>query len=410
MTNKIPALVLSTHTSGMGVIRGLGAKGVPVYALSYEEIDMGYKSKYVKEFFHSPHPEKEEEGFLNLLISIYRKIGKSYLIPADDGTLSVVSKNIDFLKALFYISIPSWDKVKLFIDKHYTYELSGKFNIPAPKTFSPLNEEELRAYSQGLMYPCLVKPAESHRYFEKFKVKLKFVHNLEEMVAAYTEAKENNFEVMIQEFIPGGDHSGINYNSFYYNDEPLIEFAAEKVRLSPPYFGVPCVVKSSDLPAEVKEYGKKILNALEFNGYSCTEFKYDNRDKKYKLMEVNGRQNRSSILAVACGINFPWIEYLFATQGILPGEQSYKRDIYWIDEFRDSISTPARIVRDNYSFLEYVKPYFAQHVFATLDLFDIKPFLKRTRDTLKVLVSFIAGKRKKKVSKVVVTRKKLHVS
>ncbi len=26
-------------------------------------------------------------------------------------------------------------------------------------------------------------------------------------------------------------------------------------------------------------------------------------------MEMNGRHNRSGLLAVKCGINFPWIEY-----------------------------------------------------------------------------------------------------
>lgn len=70
---RIPAIVLSSHTIGLGVIRALGIMGVPVIAVYYEKHDMGYVSKYVKEKLYVSHPEKNEDEFVNLLKSLIRR-------------------------------------------------------------------------------------------------------------------------------------------------------------------------------------------------------------------------------------------------------------------------------------------------------------------------------------------------
>jgi D-aspartate ligase len=401
-SNKIPAVVLSSHTSGMGVIRALGVKGVPVYSISYEDTDMGYKSKYVKDFYFSPHPEKDAEGFINILLQLHSKIGKSMLIPADDATVVLVSKHKDFLSKYFFISTLEWDRAKLFIEKKFTYKLAEEAGIPIPKTIVPNSELDVLAYAVDVMFPCLIKPSESHRYFELFNKKVEIANNPEQLLQAYKEAAAFNLEVMIQELIPGGDENGVNYNSFYLKDYPIIDFSAKKVRQSPPGFGVPCVVKSSDHIEEVAINGRKIIEALSFEGYSCVEFKYDSRDNKYKLMELNGRHNRSVILAVKCGINFPWIEYVHATQGEIPEVSRYNRNIYWIDEFRDTISTPKRILSEKYSAMGYLLPYFRKKVYSNFEFTDPAPFLKRIMDSLKALKknSTLKKNREEKINKI----------
>jgi predicted ATP-grasp superfamily ATP-dependent carboligase len=128
------------------------------------------------------------------------------------------------------------------------------------------------------------------------------------MIAVYQQAAQSGLEVVLQEFIPGDDSLGVNYNSYFWDGEAIIEFTAEKLRNAPPRFGSPRVIMSKDMP-EVIAPGRKILQAMGFHGFSCTEFKKDPRDDVYKLMEVNGRHNLSSQLAVSCGINFPWVHY-----------------------------------------------------------------------------------------------------
>jgi predicted ATP-grasp superfamily ATP-dependent carboligase len=391
MQNKIKtaAIVLSSHVIGLSVIRALGLSGVPVVAVYYEENDMGYVSKYVQEKIRAPHPEKQESQFISLLKDCATRFGGSLLVPADDATLSAVSRHKSRLENYYIVACPEWKITEQFIDKKYTYALAEAIGIPVPKTITPVSLEELEDYAQSIAYPCIVKPCQSHLYFQQFKTKMVRVENSDQMLQAYKQATEAGIEVMIQELIPGDDTQGANYNSYFYNGEPLVEFTAQKVRLSPPAFGVPRVVISKHIP-EIIEPGRKIIQALGYHGYACTEFKKDARDGVYKLMEVNGRHNRSGLLSVRCGINFPWIEYQHLVQGKQPSACSYSTGIYWIDEFNDIFRGAKYRHQERYSLMQYIRPYIKNHIFAVLDGKDLRPFLKRAVDIMRMVLRRIS--------------------
>lgn len=379
----IPAVVLTAHTSGLGVIRSLGMHNVPVIAVYYEDKDMGIVSRHLKEAFHAPHPEFDEAGFMSVIKSIHKKYGRCVLIPADDATLMFTSRHKEYLSNWFIVSATDLDITKLYVEKKYTYELGVKAGVPVPKTMIPENIEQVHTYSEEVMYPILIKPSQSHRYYEVFRKKMKTALNKDELIRFYKEAAEHNLEVMLQELIPG-ESSGVNYNSIFINNEPAVEFMSEKIRYSPNNFGVPCAVKACSLIPEVIDSGRKILKAMSFNGFSCTEFKQDPRDNIYKLMEVNGRHNRSALLAVMAGINFPWLLYKYQTTGEVPSQSDYKTNLYWIDESRDIMSTFSKALMFKYPMKDFLKPYTNEHVFAVLDKNDLRPITKRVSDLVKI--------------------------
>jgi predicted ATP-grasp superfamily ATP-dependent carboligase len=376
-----PAIVLSTHNTGLGIIRALGGNAVPIVAIYYQKRDMGYVSKYVKEKVLAPHPEDSEKQFIDLLVDRANCYGDGILIPADDATLVVVSKNKALLSNYYIVACPEWTIAQRFIDKKYTYKLAESIGIPVPKTIVPQNKRDVEEYAKSATYPCLVKPCQSHRYFEVFRRKMLKVENAGQLMSAYKQAAEAGMDVLLQEYIPGEDSAGVNYNSYYWNNEPLVEFTAQKVRLSPPEFGVPGVLVSKHIP-ELFSPGRKILQALGYNGYSCTEFKKDARDGVYKLMEVNGRHNRSLLLSVKCGINFPLIEYKHRVLGEIPSTINYKKGIYWIDLTKDLVASIQYRKMSRFSLVQYMKPYLKPHIFAVLSIKDPMPFIKRCIDIL----------------------------
>jgi predicted ATP-grasp superfamily ATP-dependent carboligase len=376
-----PAVVLSTHNIGLGVIRALGQHGVPVVAIYYQKQDMGYVSRYVKERIPAPHPEKAERKFIDVLIDTAKDYANAVLIPADDPTLVAVSKNKALLENYYIVACEDWKVIKCVIDKKYTYELAESLGVPAPKTIVPQSEADVKEYAVKANYPCLVKPRQSHRYFEVFRRKMLRVETPGELMSAYNQASQAGIEVLLQEYIPGDDSAGANYNSYFWDNKPLVEFTAQKVRISPPQFGVPGVVISKHIP-ELLTPARKILQALGYNGYSCTEFKKDERDGVYKLMEVNGRHNRSLLLSVKCGINFPLIEYKHRVLGEIPSAVNYKDGIYWIDAAKDISASLQYINKSQFSLVQYIRPYLKPHTFAVLDIKDPKPFVKRCVDIL----------------------------
>ena len=138
------------------------------------------------------------------------------------------------------------------------------------------------------------------------------------------EANEAGFEVMLQEFIPGDSTQGVNYNSYSWGGRhPGRVHRCEDKECSARH-GVSLLQRECDTFPRCIEPGRRILRAMDFDGYACTEFKRDPRDGVYKLMEVNGRHNLSSLLAVRCGVNFPWIHYEHLVHGKQPSAHSYR--------------------------------------------------------------------------------------
>ena len=377
-----PAVIVGAHTVGLGVLRALSQLDITRVVVSYDPKDMGRGSRYITTLVDAPHPESQEDAFINSLVRLADRYPGAILFPASDASLTAISRRKTELGQYYHVACTEWSITEQYIDKKRTYALAEAQGVPAPRTVVADSEETVRHYAQTVDFPCLVKPCQSHRYFDKFQRKMVFANNLDEMLAAYRQAADAGLEVMLQEFIPGDDTCGVNYNSYWWEGQPLVEFTARKVRNAPPDTGSPCVAMSAKVP-EVFEYGRRVLNAMGFFGFACTEFKRDPRDGIYKLMEVNGRHNLSSLLAVRCGLNFPVLHYRHLALNELPHQIPFEEGVYWIDLTRDMTYSTKRWLSGRYPFKRLIEPYRHRHIFAILDWRDPKPFLKRLTQLVK---------------------------
>ncbi|HEY9639418.1 MAG TPA: hypothetical protein V6C57_02985 [Coleofasciculaceae cyanobacterium] len=371
-----PAFILGGHTMALGVARALGRMGVPIVLIHYNENDTGHVSKYVKHHVQAPHPEKFETQFIDLLIKCSCQFGNGVLFPVSDETVVAVARNKARLEDYFTVACTDWEITQKFIEKKYTYALAEAIGVAAPKTLIPNSLEDVENYARTIDFPCLVKPSQSHLFYNYFKKKMFPVGNTQELISTYQQAVDAGLEIMVQEIIPGNDTNVVNYNAYFSRGKPLLEFTAQHIRNAPPLWGSPRVVLSKAIP-EVIEPGRKILQALNYDGYACTEFKQDERDGTYKLMEINGRHNLSTLLAVQCGMNFPWLQYRHMVLGEEPTISSYKTGIYWVDITRDIWYSVKFYNHEKYTFKQYIQPYLQPHVFAIFDLKDMNPFLRR---------------------------------
>lgn len=103
-------------------------------------------------------------------------------------------------------------------------------------------------------------------------------------------------------------------------------------------------------------------------------------------MEVNGRHNLSTLLAVHCGLNFPWLHYRHLVEGVIPQQATYREGLYWIDMERDLTYMPDRLFQRRESLSGILLPYVRPHTSAVFDIRDPKPFLKRYGDFAKKLL------------------------
>jgi D-aspartate ligase len=385
--NKLPpVLIVGARTMGLAVLRSLKDMDIERIFISYDRDDSGRASRYVNKIIDSPHPESQLDQFAEFMIDLAKSYSGAVIFPASDISLKAISKKKAILRNYFIVGCPEWSIVESIINKKLTYELAEKSGVPCPKTYQLQSVHELEQYLQKITLPCLIKPTQSHLYFSKFHRKMMVVNNKNEAINAYKQASEIGLEVVLQEFIPGPDSNGLNYNSYALNGDVIVEFTGKKIRSAPPNLGSPCVVKSAVIP-EIHEVGRKLIASLGFYGYSCTEFKLDPRDGIYKLMEINGRHNLSGILAVYCGMNFPEMHYRHLVLGEIPSQSRYEEGKYWIDLARDFAYYLPLILHGKLSISDFCEPYLSKHVYAILDANDMGPAIKRYKNLFRDVIN-----------------------
>jgi predicted ATP-grasp superfamily ATP-dependent carboligase len=199
-----------------------------------------------------------------------------------------------------------------------------------------------------------------------------------ELLHAWRTAREAGLEVVLQEYVPGPDSAVVNYNAYTWGDGPGVEFTARQLRKAPPRFGSPRVAVSEHID-EVLEPGRRMLRALGFEGFACTEFKRDARDGRYKVLDVNGRHNLSGLLAVRCGIDFPLLQYRHLMYGEPPQPRDFRTGVFWTDFFRDAGYGVRFLLEERASPWAYLAPYLGPRCDAVFDRSDLRPFLARLR-------------------------------
>ena len=201
-------------------------------------------------------------------------MGRSIVIPASDESTVAVSRNREDLARHTIVACTGWEVTERFIDKAQTAALADAHGVPAPRTLVPRSTDELEAHAGSIGFPMLLKPAQSHLFYERFRRKMVRVDTMAALREAYGQATKAGLTVMLQEIIPGPDSAVVNYNAYFWDGEPLAEFTARQLRKAPPSYGSPRVAISERIP-EIIEPGRRILAAMRFDGFACTEFKLE---------------------------------------------------------------------------------------------------------------------------------------
>jgi len=371
-SRPVPVIVVFSHIIGLPIIRTLGKEGIPIVAVHYQNNEFSQYSKYVLRRYKMISPLIDEAKFIEELISLSGDYKGALLVPADDSAVIPLSKYKNKLATYFKVAVNDWEITNVCIEKQKTYELAKKLSIPCPQTAFCNSLEHLPELSKDFSFPFLLKPSQSHLFFRLFKKKAFVINNDDDLL--FYSSLLNKFELsfVLQEIIPGPPSNGVNYNSYLINHVPVAEFTAQKIRIDPPF--------------EIIEPGRKLLAALNYEGFSCVEFKKDQRDQVYKLMEINARPNLSGALAVRAGINFPLIMYQHLVSGATLASNSFVENIYWIDLQKDLYRFFASRKIEGISFSDYIRPYKEKHIFAVLSLSDPGPFRHRTWLLLKELL------------------------
>ena len=311
------AVVVGGDYQGLGILRSLGRRGIPVCVVDDEHSISRY-SKYCTHFVSVPNL-RDERAIVDSLLGVANRLGLSgwVLYPTREELVAAFSRNRDELSQSFRVPTPAWNSVQWAWDKRKTYQLAQELGIPTPVTHYPESVSDL-AELDTLTPPFVVKPAVKEHFVYATKAKAWRADTHAELRSLFLRASEmvGPGEVMVQELIPGGGSQQFAYGAFFRDGEAVGKMAARRRRQHPLQFGkASTYVETVDVPI-LEEYSERFLRAANYNGLVEVEYKLDPRDGQFKLLDVNARTWGYHSLGPAAGVDFSYM--LYADQVGLP--------------------------------------------------------------------------------------------
>jgi predicted ATP-grasp superfamily ATP-dependent carboligase len=348
------AVIIGGDYQGLGIVRSLGQKGVPICVIDDERSISRY-SRYTTFGVQVPDLRKTDNA-VETLFQLENRLALNgwVLFPTRDELVAVISRHRSALSALFRVPTPEWNTVQWAWDKRNTYRLAKKINIPIPDTWFPQTAEDLDDITTP--FPVTLKPAIKEHFFYATKAKAWRANNKGELQELFRRATAlaGPGEILIQDLIPGDGGHQFAYCAFFKDGEAVGSMVTRRKRQHPHDFGrASTYVETIDLPA-LETLSKRFLRAINYYGLVEVEYKLDPRDGQFKLLDVNARTWGYHTLGPSAGVDFPYL--LYADQlGQAVNPCRARSGMSWIRLLTDFPTGVVEILRGRLNLREYMK-------------------------------------------------------
>lgn len=258
-----------------------------------------------------------EEGFLKAIYSFKEKHSDKLilLISSNESYAEFISKNKKkLLQDNFIFNYPDIDIIESLIMKEKFYKTYQNSSINLPTTYY-FNCSKEKKFNKKMNYPVILKPSNvimyNHLSFEG-KNKIYKVETKEELDDIITKIIKSGYTdtLIIQDFIPGDDSYLFDAVAYVGKDKKVKILSLAQIGLqehSKNMVGNAAVLINGYYqygnPKEIEQQLKSFLEEIEYQGFAEFDLKYDYRDKKFKVLEINARQGRSSYYLTPLGYN-----------------------------------------------------------------------------------------------------------
>ena len=366
-SSKPGAVVVGGDYQGLGIVRSLGRRGVPVCVVDDEQ-SIARFSRYVT---HSVRTGslRDERRTVDTVLAVGRRLGLDgwLLYPTRDETVAAFARYRDELSEHFRVWTPPWATTQWIWDKRNTYRLAAELGIPTPRTAYPRTLAEVD--EMPFDGPVAIKPAIKEHFIYATKAKAWRADTRDELRELFQAASQHvePGEVMIQDLIPGNGERQFAYCAFFKDGEAKGSMVVRRRRQHPAEFGrASTFVETIELPL-LEELSQRFLRAVDYYGLVELEYKLDARDGQYKLLDVNGRTWGYHTLGSGAGVDFPYL--LFADQmGDAAEPQRGRAGISWIRLVTDLPTGILEVLGGRLDWRDYVR---------SLRSFNIEAVFKR---------------------------------
>ena len=381
------------YSSTVGIMRYLDKKGIETWAISPHKRALSSYSKYCRKCFISPQPLTERE-YISFIKGVIKANNIDMLIPVGYQSCYTAAKYQEELRKVVALEVPKLKSVEMALDKKETYKLAQRTNVPYPRTVYPADIHDIEDLAQQIGYPVIIKGL-----YEAGRNIVSLVEDKDALVSKYAEiCEQNGFEPgslpMLQEYIPGQKTDFVTISLLYQRGECKRLFMQRRIRNMDKLGTATCCDCNipPDVAQQMKNNAQVILDALEWHGVACIEFKRDPRDEIVKLIEINPKFWASTEMSLTAGVNFPFYLCQMADGEQLDYSEEYNHNL----KFHFPLSGDLRQLRWNpKSIPDYIFDILNPKVKSNVNITDLKPnVIEFGRTLISMLLGIIPRKGK----------------
>ncbi|HEX2249277.1 MAG TPA: hypothetical protein VHH32_02960 [Gemmatimonadales bacterium] len=375
------AVVIGGYANGVSALRSLARAGVRTAVVLTSPHDIAHHSRYAHEVHRVLDLHRRPDGLIDLLQDQARRWKGWAVIPTNDNALTALSSYRELLTRWYPPTVPEPDVVRQVTVKTNTHRIAAEAGISVPRYYGAANRHT--AARNDIAYPVVVKPAGGSGFWEKFQRKLLVARDPLELVTAVDGIERAGLVADVYELIPGGDRQFFTYTVYLDRwGRPAAEFMFRTLRKGPRFYGAARAAEPAMVHA-LREPSLELLRRMRWRGIASLEYKLDPRDRRYRLLEVDGRCYPSHALAARCAVNYPllvWREAALrqnvsAAAALWPG--------IWLHLHADLLYTAVQERDAEWRWGDFVGSYLRPWVDAVWSAADPTPFLAQWAGTVR---------------------------
>jgi len=250
-------------------------------------------------------------------VQVLTKVAEKYSVPGkqllligtNDFYVRLIIEHAKVLKEMYVFNYMQEDLMNNLLVKTNFYKLCEEHGIDAPKTYY-YSCAKKEVFKEEVLFPLIIKPSDGVQYYQnKFpgQQKVYRVENRKELNDVIDQVNASGYEadLIIQDYIPGDDT--YMWDSVFYMSS---KGKAQLGTFAQVVLQEHTVTAIGNYTALITRYNEEMmlklqrfLEAVGYVGFANFDLKFDERDGKFKVFEVNIRQGRSSYYTTALGHN-----------------------------------------------------------------------------------------------------------
>jgi D-aspartate ligase len=375
------AVILGSQINAYNIIRELHHYGVK--SIIIVDFYKGYAaySKYINKFYLFSSHQELKDIFKNL-----HDEGHSLIpYPTSDLFLEYLYDVYEDIKDYTFIPFNPNSIIK-HLDKWNQYQICKQIGVPIPKTRYVKSLKDFPTLND-FRFPIIIKPVLRKDLIDDVFRSLVIYSDIE-----YLKNKESikkvlkkGIPLLISEVIPGDSSNIFSYVSYLNKKGSILNsWTGRKLTQTPDDFGT-CSSASNEYNKQVEILGQLLAKKMKCSGFFQPEFKYDKRDDKYKLMEINFRSMKWHRTGFISGVGLHYTQWCEATNQPIPiftQNKKIKRNLIILD------SEIINLIRRKGYWKQFINVFFSRSKksFALLSPLDPFPFIVSTLKLLKRLI------------------------